>query len=78
MLIIPDYDSQALAAPQSFRDGIQAAINILDATFTADITVKIAVGYGEAGVFGQLPNQDTSLVPLSQKVAGDYAENHDI
>jgi hypothetical protein len=66
MLIIPDYDSQALAAPQSFRDGIQAAINILDATFTCNITCKIAVGYGEAGAFGSLPDQNTSLGgPLS-------------
>ena len=61
VLIIPDYDSQALAAPQWFRDGIQAAINILDATFTANITVKIAIGWGEiGGVSGSLPNQNTS------------------
>jgi hypothetical protein len=47
MKIIPDYDANALAAPQSFRDGVQTAIDILDKTFIADITVKIAVGYGE-------------------------------
>jgi 20S proteasome alpha/beta subunit len=43
------YDSFALAAPQSFRDGIQAAVNILQATFLDPITVNIAVGYGEFG-----------------------------
>ncbi len=47
MLIIPDYDASALSAPQSFRDGIQAAINILDSIFIANVTVKIKVGYGE-------------------------------
>jgi hypothetical protein len=57
--IIPDYDSFALAAPQSFRDGIQAAINILDETFTANITVKIAVGYGEFNGTS-LPSQNVS------------------
>ncbi|MEA2840509.1 MAG: serralysin [Methylobacteriaceae bacterium] len=41
------YDSQALAAPQSFRDAIQAAANVLDATFTDNITINISVGYGE-------------------------------
>lgn len=49
MIIIPEYDSNALAAPQSFRDGVQAAINMLDAKFTANITVKISIGYGEIG-----------------------------
>jgi FG-GAP-like repeat len=47
VLIITDYDASALSAPQSFRDGIQAAINILDSTFIANVTVKIEVGYGE-------------------------------
>jgi hypothetical protein len=41
------YDTQAQGAPQSFRDGIQAAANIIDAAFTDNITVNIVVGYGE-------------------------------
>jgi hypothetical protein len=47
MLINLEYDSRAQAAPQSFRDAIQAAANVLDATFTDNITVNITVGYGE-------------------------------
>jgi hypothetical protein len=41
------FDSNALAAPQSFRDGIQAAANILDAAIFNPITVNILVGYNE-------------------------------
>ena len=41
------YDASALAAPQSFRDSIQTAANELEAAIYNDITVNIAVGYGE-------------------------------
>jgi len=41
------YDSPAQAAPQSFRDGMQTAANILDAAFDDNITVNIGVQYGE-------------------------------
>ncbi len=41
------YDPAALAAPQSFRDGMQAAANLLQAAIADKITVNIAVGYGE-------------------------------
>ena len=34
-------------APQSFKEAIQAAANIIDAAFTDNITVNIVVGYGE-------------------------------
>ncbi|GAC1327867.1 MAG: hypothetical protein NVSMB26_02330 [Beijerinckiaceae bacterium] len=47
MQINLEYDSQAQAAPQSFRDAIQAAANVLDATFADNITINISVGYGE-------------------------------
>src|SRR5947209_5835933 len=47
MLIHLEFDSRAQVAPQSFRDAIQAAANVLDATFTDNITVNITVGYGE-------------------------------
>ncbi|MCI4679676.1 NF038122 family metalloprotease [Rhodoblastus acidophilus] len=53
------YDAAALAAPASFRDGIQAAINILEAAIIDPITLNIAVDYGTFG--GQaLPSQSTS------------------
>src|ERR1700744_168999 len=41
------YDSRAQAAPQSFRDAIQAAADVLDATFIDNITINLTVGYGE-------------------------------
>jgi hypothetical protein len=42
------FDSQAsTVAPQSFRDAIQAAANILDSTFADNITVNLAIGYGD-------------------------------
>jgi hypothetical protein len=50
MLINLEYDSNALGAPQSFRDTIQSAANLLDTTFTDPITVNLSVGYGELTV----------------------------
>jgi serralysin len=46
MIINLVYDAAALAAPQSFRDGMQAAANMLDAHLADNITVNIAVSYG--------------------------------
>ena len=43
------YDADALAAPQSFRDGMQAAADMLESAFDDKITINIAVGYGEFG-----------------------------
>jgi Tryptophan-rich Synechocystis species C-terminal domain/Bacterial Ig-like domain (group 1) len=45
--LVLDYESSALAAPQSFRDAMQTAANILDATIQNNITVTIDVGYGD-------------------------------
>ena len=45
--IIFDYDAQALAAPQSFRDGMEAAALMLERHVLDNITIYIAVGYGE-------------------------------
>jgi hypothetical protein len=47
MLINLQYDALALGAPQSFRDGVQTAANIIGATFSDAITVNVTVGYGE-------------------------------
>ena len=54
--LVLDYESSALAAPQSFRDAMQAAANILDAAILDNITVTIRVGYGDWN-----NNQDTGI-----------------
>jgi VCBS repeat-containing protein len=59
MIINLSYDAAGLAAPQSFRDGMQAAANMLDAHITDNITLNIAVSYGTFGG-AALPNQNTS------------------
>jgi hypothetical protein len=41
------WDAKALAAPQSFRDGLMAGAAILDAAIDDPITVNIGIGYGE-------------------------------
>ena len=45
--LILEYESSALAAPQSFRDAMQAAAKFLDSVITNNITVTIRVGYGD-------------------------------
>ncbi|MCP2218492.1 MULTISPECIES: NF038122 family metalloprotease [Bradyrhizobium] len=62
------FDSYANAAPQSFRDAIQAAANILDATFVDNITLNISIGYGEIQG-GPEPSGSASAEPS----AGIYA-----
>ena len=42
-----NFDAQALAAPQSFRDGMEAAVRMLERHVLDDINVNISVGYGE-------------------------------
>jgi Ca2+-binding RTX toxin-like protein len=50
MLLNLEFDQNALGAPQSFRDTIQSAANLIDATFTDPITVNLSIGYGELTV----------------------------
>jgi hypothetical protein len=45
--LVLSYENSALAAPQSFRDAMQAAANILDSLIFNNITVTIRVGYGD-------------------------------
>jgi 20S proteasome alpha/beta subunit len=45
--LILAYEPSALAAPQSFRDAMQTAANILQATIKDNITVTLQVGYGD-------------------------------
>jgi hypothetical protein len=42
-----EFDANASAAPQSFRNAVQAAADILEAAIYDPITVNIDVGYGE-------------------------------
>ena len=42
-----EWDANASVAPQSFRDGVHAAAEILEAAIYNPITVNIEVGYGE-------------------------------
>src|SRR5438874_5601753 len=61
MIINLIYDSFSLAAPQSFRDGMLTAANLLTAEIYDNITINIGVGYGEYNNGQPLPNQNTSL-----------------
>ncbi|HEY4404550.1 MAG TPA: NF038122 family metalloprotease [Xanthobacteraceae bacterium] len=63
------YDANALAAPQSLRDGMQAAANMLEAAFNDNIVVNIAVGYGEFGGV-TLPHQNISEGNIGYTGAG--------
>ncbi len=47
-----EWDADALAAPQSFRDGVEAAASVLQAAISDPITVNIDVGYGEFDLGG--------------------------
>src|SRR5450631_1311943 len=47
MNIVLDYENSALTAPQSFRDAMQTAANMLDAAVYDNITITILVGYGD-------------------------------
>jgi hypothetical protein len=66
------FDSRAQAAPQSFRDAIQAAANVLDATFTDNITVNISVGYGE--IDGQSESSTGASAGPSNGVFDSYSQ----
>src|SRR5258708_10499060 len=66
LTLVLNYESSALAAPQSFRDAMQAAANILDSTIKDNITVTLQVGYGD--YYG---NQITGLG--SSAVGGDLS-----
>jgi Ca2+-binding RTX toxin-like protein len=45
-----EFDAAAMAAPASFRAGLQSAANILDATIYDNITVNIEIQYNENGI----------------------------
>ena len=82
------FDSFAMAAPQSFRDGMQAAANILQAAFLDPITINLAVGYGEyngqtlfsqSGAEGGFDSgQTVSYATLRSALASDERSGDDI
>jgi hypothetical protein len=76
MLINLEYDPNALAAPQSFRDGVQAAADILEAAIYDPITVNIAVGYGEYDYGGPeyTPLSNFSLGGVNSGIDVSYPE----
>jgi hypothetical protein len=43
------YDAAAMAAPQSFRDGVQTAMNLLSAALSDSITINIKIDYSGTG-----------------------------
>jgi hypothetical protein len=71
MQIIPIYDAAANADP-SFQNDIQTAINILDAAFTAPITIRIDIEKGgfqghSMSFYGY--TQNTSLGDINENLA---------
>ena len=44
-----EFDAAAMAAPQSFRNGIEQAASMLSATITDKITVNIGIDYSGTG-----------------------------
>src|SRR4051812_15198128 len=64
------YDAQAMTAPQSFRDGIQAAADLMGKAFIDNITLNFVVGYGEnqgVAVGALSANASATLVPIFYK-----------
>ena len=79
-----EYDAFAAAPPQSFRDGVQAAADILESAIYNAITVNIEVGHGEIDLGGPASSALTiyseggilSPVPISyQALRGTLAAN---
>lgn len=73
MIINLSYDAAALAAPQSFRDDMQAAADMLDAHITNNITVNISVSYGTFNGVA-LPNQNTSEGGFGSGITESYSD----
>src|SRR5438132_2979814 len=63
--LVLQWENSALAAPQSFRNGMQAAANIMASLILDPITVTILVGYGDFNN-GQITGITTGAV------GGDY------
>ncbi len=86
--LVLDYESSALSAPQSFRDGMQTAVNMLDSAIKDNITVTIQVGYddwdngqitglGSGAVGGDLDGSYVSYSTLRSALAGHETSSTD-
>ena len=75
LVINLEFDANALAAPASFRAGIEAAAAILEAAITDPITVNVAVGYGEydGTQLPDEPNGDISLGGIAYEIPVSYS-----
>lgn len=71
MNLVLDYENTALfLAPQSFRDAMQSAANILDEVILDNITIHIRVGWGDWN-----NAQDTSFAPTAAEGAPLFGIN---
>lgn len=79
MIINIVYENSGLSAPQSFRDGIQQAVNILTAAYDDNITVNIQVGYDtyRNQTFAQQGFSSNISVANANTVSVDYTELRD-
>src|SRR3569623_3218814 len=68
-----EFDANAQAAPQAFRDAVQQAANILDATFTDAITVNVAIGYGELTANGSVDPLRAGAAEATTVRSGTYS-----
>src|SRR6185295_5933304 len=68
------FDAAAMAAPASFRAGIQQAASILSATITNKITVNINIDYSGTGG-GASAGPDNGLFESYSTVRADLIAN---
>src|SRR3954447_16643275 len=68
------YDAAALAAPASFRDGIQQAVSIMAAAISDKITVNIKVDYSGTGR-GAAAGPDHGLFQSYSSIRADLINN---
>ena len=68
------FDAAAMAAPQSFRNGIEQAASMLSAAITDKITVNIAIDYSGTGG-GAAAGPDNGLFENYSTVRADLVNN---
>jgi Cadherin-like len=68
------FDAAAMAAPQSFRDGIQQAANLLAATISDHITVNLKIDYSGTGG-GAAAGPDNGLYENYSTIRTDLINN---
>jgi hypothetical protein len=68
------YDAAAMAAPQTFRDGVQTAMNMLSAAISDNITVNIKIDYSGTGG-GAAAGPDAGLYETYSSVRNALVSN---